>query len=318
MDEADTAGDTSPADETTEDERVLVLNPVSGDSAHRDQIRELADERGFDVFETEREGDAVDFSRRAAEDGASMVVAAGGDGTVNEVVHGLHLADAFGSVTFGVVPTGTGNNFAGNVGITSIDQAFEMLDDGERRRIDVGIADGRTFVNSCVGGLTAAASGETDSEQKERLGVLAYVVETLRLMSDFDGLPLRVEACTNTEEAWSGHALFVLVGNGRRFPAEGRTQANMEDGQLEVTIIENMPTRDLLSETTVHRLFGSETEHVASLKAPRLDIAVATDDPVQFSLDGEMGTWTELTLGVQSRVLELPVGPAYEPVPDGN
>ncbi|WP_433625710.1 diacylglycerol/lipid kinase family protein [Halomicrococcus sp. NG-SE-24] len=318
MDEADTSGDFSTVDGTIEDERALVFNPVSGDSGHGDQVRELAAEHGFTVLETEREGEAVDFSRRAAEGGASMVVAAGGDGTVNEVVHGLNLADAFDSVTFGVVPTGTGNNFAGNVGITGIEHAFEMLEDGERRRIDVGTADGRTFVNSCVGGLTAAASGETDSEQKERLGVLAYVVETLRLMSDFEGLKLRVEAGTNAAESWSGHALFVLVGNGRRFPAEGRTQANMEDGQLEVTIIEKMPAKNLLSETTAHRLFGSETEHVTSLKAPRLDIAAEDDEPVQFSLDGEMGAWKELTLGVRSRVLELPVGPKYEPVPDGD
>ncbi len=313
-DEAGIAGDLAATDDI-EYERVVVLNPVSGDANHIEKVRNLAEEHDFTVLETREEGDAIDFAEQAAENDASMVAAAGGDGTINEVVRGLVSADALDSVTFGVVPTGTGNNFAGNIGVTSIGQAFDVLERGERRRIDLGTADGREFVNSCVGGLTADASSETDSEQKERLGVLAYVVNTLRLMTDFDGVPLSVQASTEGDVTWSGDAVFVLVGNGRRFPAKGRTQANMEDGLLNVTIIEDMPTTNLVGEATIHRLFGEETEHVTHLKTPTLDIRIERDDPVQFSLDGEMGEWRELTLSVIPRAMEICVGSEYEPVP---
>jgi diacylglycerol kinase family enzyme len=112
-------------------------------------------------------------------------VAAGGDGTVNEVVRGVVRATALDRVTVGIVLGGTGNDFAGNVGITGIEQAFEVLDRGERRRVDFGVDDDRPFRNSCCG-LTAEASAETDPGQKERFGTVAYVLNTLRTLSEFD------------------------------------------------------------------------------------------------------------------------------------
>ncbi len=313
-DEAGTAGDLAATDDM-EYERVVVLNPVSGNGDHAEEVRELAAEHGFTILETREEDDAIEFAEQAAENGAEMVAAAGGDGTLNEVVRGLVSADALDSVTFGVIPAGTGNNFAENIGVTSIEHAFEVLEHGERRRVDLGTANDRDFINSCVGGLTADASVETDSEQKERLGILAYVVNTLQLMADFDGVPLTVKASSEGEVSWSGDAVFVLVGNGRRFPAKGRTQANMEDGLLNITIIEEMPAPNLVGEALLQRLFGTESDNVTHLHAPTVEIDIHRNQPVQFSLDGEMGEWDDLTLGVLPRALELPVGSAYEPIP---
>ena len=179
---------------TSGEQRVLVLNPASGSGDHAETVRDLATERGFTVRETEESDDAIDFAAEAAANGASLVAAAGGDGTVNQVVRGIHRADGFGEVTLGVVPAGTGNNFAANIGIEGIERAFEIIETGERRALDVGVA--RTpredevaemaFVNSCVAGLTAESS--VDAESKSRLGVLAYVFETLRRVSEFESV----------------------------------------------------------------------------------------------------------------------------------
>ncbi|WP_135853874.1 diacylglycerol/lipid kinase family protein [Halorussus salinus] len=315
-------------------DRILVLNPVSGNGDHREEVRRLADRAGFTVLETHASGEAVAFGRLAAAAGAEFVVAAGGDGTVNEVARGLDAADALGEVTFGVVPTGTGNNFAGNLGIESVEHAFELLADGERRRIDVATAtEGETgpenetepedeeaaelFLNSCIAGLTAEASASTSPELKDRLGVLAYVVTGLRTVREFDALPLAVEAdCPGTEKTWTGDAVMVLVGNARRFPTEGRSQANCEDGLLEVTIIERMPPADLLQEAAVHRLFGDETEHVTTLLASELRVDVRRDDPVGFSFDGETAEYDSLTMETRERAVEIPVGEGYEPDPE--
>ncbi|MGA9399250.1 diacylglycerol/lipid kinase family protein [Haladaptatus sp.] len=314
--DGDAVDDLAATEDGIEYERVVISNPISGDGTHREQVRSLATEHDYTVLETQGEGDAVEFARKAAESGASLVAASGGDGTLHEVILGLDEADALDSVTFGVVPAGTGNNFAGNIGVRGISHAFDVLDSGERRRIDLGTANGRPFVNSCVGGLTADASHETDPEQKERLGVLAYVVNTLQLMTDYEGLPLSIEASDEGDVSWSGDAVFVLVGNGRRFPTKGRTQANMEDGLLDVTIVENVPTANLLQEATMQRLFGAETENVTHLKTPTLNIEIEGDSPVEFSLDGEMGEWDELTLDVRENVLEIPVGDEYERYPE--
>lgn len=309
--------DAAISDTVTAHDRVLVLNPESGDGSHRERVRELAADAGYTVLETQQRGEGIAFARLAADAGADLVAAAGGDGTINEVARGIDAAGAFDEVTFGVVPAGTGNNLAENVGVGSVEEAFEALERGERRRIDVATADERLFLNSCIAGVTADASASTSPEMKERFGVLAYVICGLRAVTEFEGLPLAVEATgPEGEKTWSGEAVTVLVGNVRRFPAEGRSQANCEDGLLEVAIVERMPPANLLQEAAVHRLFGDETEHVTRLLASELAVDVQEDEPVEFSFDGEMASYESLTMDVRERAVELCVGDAYEPSPD--
>ena len=301
---------------------VIVFNPESGHENHVDEVHRRAAEadREFRVRETETAGDAVAFAREAAADGAPLIVAAGGDGTVNEVVRGVAEAEAFDRVTVGVVPVGTGNNFADNIGVPDVETAFEVLDDGERRRIDLGRANGRLFVNSCVAGLTAEASADTSADMKGRLGVLAYVVNTLRQAAEFEGLRLTVTVRDGDEETpvWSGDAQTILVGNGRRFTTHGGDQANMEDGLFDVLIIEDASKLTLAEEELSERLFGHEADHAVRLQAPGLDVTVRTPDAVHFSLDGEMEKFRKLAVDVLPNVLEVAVGDGYDPAPDAD
>lgn len=295
-------------------ERVLVLNPNAGSADHADRVRSLAEQHGLAVRETEVAGDTVDLARDAAAT-ASLVAAGGGDGTVNEVARGLDEADALPGVALGVVPLGTGNNFARNLGIADVEQAFALLEDGEVRTIDLGTADGRPFLNSCIGGLTAEASAATSSEAKARFGVLAYVLATLRTAVEFDGLALHIETPGSAEVDWSGDAAFVLVGNGRRFSAEGRSQADMEDGRLDVTVVEDRPTFDLVGEAAVSRLLGTDPPTVTRFLAARLSVSVVDGGPAVFSLDGEMVQARDVEVSVRERAVRVHVGDAYEPHP---
>ena len=298
--------------------RVVVFNPISGSEDHADHVRGLADEHGFEVRETSGEGDAPRMAAEAAAEGAEFVAAAGGDGTLNEVVNGLYGAEALGDVTVGVVPAGTGNNFASKLGVESIDHAFEVFADGERRNVDLGVAAGRAFVNSCVGGITAEASAETTPESKRNLGVMAYVLNTVRQAVAYEGIPLTVETrdADPRTRTWSGEAAFVLVGNGRRFPVGGDAQADMEDGLLEVTIIEDAPAADVVGEAARERLFGDSGDHIHRLVTPTLTVRSADDDPISFSLDGEMITSHEADIEALPGRLTMPVGAAYDPNPD--
>lgn len=296
---------------------VVVCNPVSGTSDHVDAVERHAERREMTVRTTESAGDGRRIARDAAAAGASTIVAAGGDGTVNEVVAGVLDADALAGVTVAVVPSGTGNNFAGNVGIDGIDDAFAAIDEGERRRVDLGIADDRPFVNSCVGGLTADASDETDPEMKDRLGVLAYFVTTLQSVATYDELTLEVTVGEGSEaSAWSGEAIAVLAGNARRFTERGSRQANVEDGQLEVTIVEDAPATDLLRDAAFETLFDGDGDAATHLRTSSVELRVVDDTPTTFSLDGETVEKQSLSLSTKSRALELVVGDAYEPNPD--
>jgi len=299
-------------------ETVVILNPQSGSADHRRAVRDRAAVLGYDVVETDHGGHAVDLARESAAASAEQVVAAGGDGTLNEVVRGVVDADGLDAVTVGVIPAGTGNDFAANVGVTDLDTAFDVLESGERRWLDVGMADDRPFVNSCVAGLTADASSETSDDLKSRIGVLAYAVATLRTAASFDAIDLTASVDPEGdggETVWDGSAAIVLVGNGRRFAHAGSTQANVEDGLLDVTIVEEAPTESLLRERVTERLFREDGDHVTRLLASSLDLSLAADDPVSFSLDGEMSDFDSLSLSTRHRALRVPVGEDYDPTP---
>lgn len=297
------------------EERVLVLNPESGDGAHADTVRDLAAEHGFSVLETETAGDAVEFARERAP-GADLLAACGGDGTLNEVVRGAREADALSDTVIAVVPGGTGNNFAGNVGVESVPHAFEVVETGRTRDLDLGVADDRPFVNSCICGLTADASGDTSSELKQSLGVLAYVVNTLQTLRGFDGMRLHVETGPRSDRSFVGDALFVLVGNGRRFPASGDTQADVEDGCLEVAVIENASVSKLVGDRIRDKLFGAEAAtEIHRLRAAAIDVRSLDGTADGFSLDGEMVRTDALSVRTEAGALCMCVGEGYEVSP---
>lgn len=298
-------------------ETVIIYNPQSGSGDHDDMVRTRAELVGYAIERVEEAGEAITLTREAIEAGYSTVVAAGGDGTVNEVVRGIDQADAFDDVTFGILPLGTGNNFAKQIDVTDLDGAFTVLEDGDRRRIDLGRATDRPFINSCVAGLTAESSAETSAELKSRLGGLAYVLTTLRTAVEFESLELIIEreAADAETPIWRGEALCVMVGNGRRFTREGTTQANMEDGLLEVAIIKDVATLDLMSDTVLERLLGVDSPHIERFRASSLAISSNSPEPVTYSLDGEIIQQRNLDLTVQPRALRLAVGEGYNPDP---
>jgi len=302
---------------TDSPETVVIVNPNSGDGDHAEAVRSRAELLEYEYRETETAGDTVEFARAAAAAGASTVVAAGGDGTVNEVVQGIDEAGALEATTLGVVPAGTGNNFAGNIGVRSLEHAFDVLENGRRRRIDLGRTGESVFVNSCVAGVTAEASGDTSSDMKGRLGVLAYVISTVQSVSEFEALPLTVDAHGPGGEttAWEGDALMVLVGNARRFVTGNETQAAVEDGECEVTVVEDVSTLDAVGEAVASGVFAADSEYVERFRAPNLTVTHRDSEPVRFSLDGEMLTRPSLTVTTDPGALEVAVGESYQPNP---
>ncbi|WP_254767174.1 diacylglycerol/lipid kinase family protein [Salinilacihabitans rarus] len=296
--------------------RTIVVNPKSGGEDHVARVTMLGRERGFDVRRSEREGHAAELAREAAAAGADLVAAAGGDGTVNEVVNGLLAADALDRTALGVIPAGTGNNFATNVGIEGVDHAFEVIEGGERRDVDLGVTNERAFVNSCVGGVTAEASGATSPESKSQFGVLAYVKATLERVSEFDSIPLRVETRGDGADPWEGEAVFVLVGNCRRFTTARAAQANVEDGLFEVTIVERANAIDLVGEAALEATVGRQAENIVRRRAPSVTVEHRGDGAVEYSLDGEMLAAPRLSMATRPGALTVAVGEGYDPDPD--
>jgi diacylglycerol kinase family enzyme len=292
--------------------RTLVLNPVSGGGGHADYVRRKARAKGFAVWETEEAEDGVRLAREAAREEVGELAVCGGDGTINEVLRGLYAEDHLGEVTLDVVPAGTANLLAGNLGVRDVDHGLSLTDKAEVRRVDVGFADGEPFLVSCIAGLPADASVAASGALKERFGTLAFVVTGIQEAVEFDGLHIELEARGEGTNHWAGDAFTVLVGNARRFVEEGG-QADMEDGRFDVAVVEQMPTGDLVTEAITHRLLGQGTEGVTHFQASEVDIA--SDGPVRFSRDGELAEHERLHLAVEPAALSVRVGTAYDPAP---
>ncbi|UPV99009.1 diacylglycerol kinase family lipid kinase [Halorussus gelatinilyticus] len=302
---------------TRETDRRLVLNPTSGGGTHVERVRDLADEYGFPIVETEYAGHGTDLAEAAAADGVETLAVCGGDGTLHEVVQGLVTADALDSVTLCVIPAGTENFFARDLGIRDLATGFEVAAEGETRRLDLGVAGDEPFVLSAIAGLPADASAAATHDRKNSLGPVAFVVAGIEEALDFDGLRVEIDAVDDdgTEREWVGEAEAILVGNARKFAEEGG-QADAEDGLLEVTIIETLPARDALVEYVEQRVFQWETDHVTELHARRLDFESLDGEPVTFSLDGEIREFEEVTLDTRPGALGVKVGDDYESNPE--
>ncbi len=292
--------------------RTMILNPTSGTGEHAATVPRLAQGRGFEIWQTEGPGHGVELGRRAAEEGVRELAVCGGDGTVNEVLCGLAEEDYVGEVTLSVVPGGTANLLAGNIGVRDTEHGIEVADTGAVRSVDLGVADGLPFIVSCIAGLPADASTAASGELKERLGTFAFVVTAIQEARAFDGLALSIE--TETGTAWEGEALCVLVGNARKFVEEGG-QADMEDGRFDVAVIERMPAGNLVAEAAVHRLLGEGTESVEHFRAADLSVTSTDGEPIGFSRDGELSKFTAVGMRNRAGVLDLRVGESYDPDP---
>jgi YegS/Rv2252/BmrU family lipid kinase len=293
--------------------RRCILNPVSGTGDHAESVTRRMDARGFEVVETERPEDAVRLAFEAGQDEVSELAVCGGDGTVNEVLRGLAAAEHLEEVTLSVVPVGTANILAGNVGIPSVEAGIDTADTGDVRDVDIGMADQQPFVVSCIAGLPADASVAASGDLKQRFGTLAFLVTGAQEALQFDGLTVTLEDGGDGGELWSGDAVCVLVGNARRFVETGG-QANMEDGRFDVAVVEQMPGPNLVAEGVAHRLLGQQTDGVTHFQTDEL--RVSADDSITFSRDGEVATHEELLLFAEPRALSLRVGPDYDPAPD--
>lgn len=289
---------------TTSYRRVLIVrNPASGGakaevhSAIEDALGELGD-----VLVCEPSSpDNLPAEVRIAAAGADLVVAAGGDGTLNHTVNALE--SRLDAVRFAVIPLGTGNDFARTMGI--VDDPLEAargLRGGTERSIDVGKASGagveRVFVNACIGGFPVEVDEEINESVKKRLGPLAFVIGGIKA---FPGLE-RSRVAINDREVTD--CLAVGVGNGRTCGGgvEVWPNARPDDGVLDgVALCASNVAQVLVLGAKVKRGSHEGSDGVTTLRAKK--VSVTADPPIEFNVDGELlGLKSPATFAIVGRL----------------
>ncbi len=230
---------TPSARPATSPRRVLVIhNPAAGRNRKRRLDAVLARLRrlgcAVTARETRRRGDAEMFARDAAPGEFDVVVAAGGDGTVNEVVNGLVAGP--GGLKLAVVPLGTANVLACEIGLDpkDVEQIARTIADGPARRVHLGTANGRHFVLMAGAGLDAHVVEGVNIALKRRTGKLAYVVESVKQAFGYDFPELKIRADGVTYE---GRMAVACKGRFYGGPFLAAPGAKLEDPKLHVCIL---------------------------------------------------------------------------------
>jgi diacylglycerol kinase (ATP) len=299
----------------------VICNPTSGGGAYDpDEIREELDGMELDWVQTEGPEDAIGAAEEWRE---GLLIVAGGDGTVNDVVNGLGRAGFPEGVTLGILPAGTGNDLAATLCIPEDPEVAEdVIRQNRMRTLDVarvrseGVGE-RFFINVATGGLGAEISSVNDEELKKRWGKLSYLRASLEVARNFD---VRELSLYLDGEEHRVRAVNIAVGNcrytGGGWPATPK--ANPEDGLLDVVVIETLGAGELfdLAPAVLAESTYLDKEGVLFVRAK--EIRVETQPPgLEFTADGEIIGNEPARFSVLPKALKVVVGPDYVPEPAG-
>jgi diacylglycerol kinase (ATP) len=292
----------------------LIVNPVSGSDSgpdHLPLINERLRERlgPLDIVLTTGEGDATQAAAQAVRDGYKYVFAGGGDGTLNEVLNGLaSVPNGLAHTVLGVIPLGTGNDFATALGFPDdIAAVLEALDVSRPIAVDVGVMNGHHFINVSAGGFMAEVSDAVGTQLKSIAGKLAYLIGGAQVLFTHEPVNADIswtDAGETGRERFALHAFAVCnsrqIGGGRLIAPN----AAIDDGLLDVCLIEVMPIADFVG--LLRRVTDGDhvdDERVRYFRATRIDLAF--DSEVKVNTDGQVLAATRCEYRVLPRAARL-------------
>jgi YegS/Rv2252/BmrU family lipid kinase len=299
------------------DKTAFLVNPASDGGAtgkRWPEIARRAADRGLtgDAFLSERPEHLAELAREAAVGGARLIVAVGGDGTVNEVVNGIAGVD---DVELAVVHRGTGGDFVRTFDIPhSLDGALDVATANTTRQIDLGRATYHSwagpeatqwFANVASAGMSGAVAKRVNETGKALGGKASYAWSTVAVFARWKNVELTV---TVDGEKRGGPMYDVMVANGR-FLAGGMKMtpdAEPDDGLFDVLLIGDVTKRDLV--VTLPKIYrGTHLPHPKAELLRGARVSIESPIPLPVQLDGEQPGTTPVTFEVVPRALRLRV-----------
>jgi diacylglycerol kinase (ATP) len=295
-------------------ETVFLVNPAAENGSAGRRWPELAHRaaalglRG-DALLSERPGHLAELARQAAGSGAELLVAVGGDGTVNEVANGIA---GLGS-ELAVIPLGTGWDFVRTYGIPrKLEAAVEVALRGRAREIDLGLARYRAwdgtereslFANIASAGMSGAIAKRANETSKALGGKASYLWATLAVFSRWrnDEVCVRVDG-----EEHAGRMHDVIVANGRYLGGGMMIcpEAQPDDGLFDVLLIGDLTKRDLM--LTLPKTYrGTHLPHPKAMLLRGASVEVEAPEPLPIELDGEQPGTTPVRFEIVPRTLRL-------------
>ncbi|MFC3418586.1 diacylglycerol kinase [Salinicoccus hispanicus] len=269
----------------------IIYNPTSGREVFRESLADVLERfevNGYitSTHATTEVGDARIAAEKACEIGFDLIVAAGGDGTVNEVVNGMAIFDRRPSL--GIIPIGTVNDFAKALNLpTDILEATETILSGMAADIDIGLMNSKYFINIAGGGKITEVSYEAPSKLKSIIGPLAYYVKGIEMLPKIRSTDVRIEY---DNEIFEGKVMLFLLGLTNSIGGFDKLvpDARLNDGKFTLIIVEEASIAEIGHIMTL----ATRGEH---LKHPKVhffkaeEVNISSFEEVQLNLDGEFG-----------------------------
>ena len=269
----------------------IIYNPTSGKELFKRTLPDVLiklEKAGFETsaYATEKIGDATTEAKRCLTQDYDVLIAAGGDGTLNEVINGI--AEHPNRPKIGIIPMGTVNDFGRALHLPNdIMSAIDVIIEGHSTRVDIGKMNSRYLINLAAGGQLTQVSYETPSRLKSIVGPFAYYIKGFEMLPQMKAVDLRIEY---DEEVFQGEALLFLLGLTNSMAGFEKLvpDAKLDDGYFTLIIVEKANLAELGHIMTL----ASRGEHIKHpkvhyKKAKSINISSFID--LQLNVDGEYG-----------------------------
>ncbi|NDV59736.1 diacylglycerol kinase family protein [Bacteroides sp. 519] len=264
---------------------VFIINPISGTQNKDSLVKlfgEIIDSSKFtwEIAYTERAGHAVELAAQAAKDNIDIVVAVGGDGTINEIARSLVHTDT----ALAILPLGSGNGLARHLRIPlEVKKALQVINEGVTETIDYGKINGTSFFCTCGVGFDAFVS--LKFAEAGRRGPLTYLEKTLLESLNYKPETYELETEDGTQKY---KAFLIACGNASQYGNNAyiAPQATITDGLLDVTILEPFTVLDVPS--LAFQLFNKtidQNSHIKSFRCKNLRIHRMCEGVVHYDGD---------------------------------
>ncbi|NLK00141.1 MAG: YegS/Rv2252/BmrU family lipid kinase [Clostridia bacterium] len=285
---------------------LLIYNPTAGKESIEfllDEMLTLLSREGFKVvpFATKGPGHASEI---ASQEGGNYdsIIAAGGDGTLHEVINGINLSG--NPIRLGIIPGGTSNDFARALDIPrNLLKACKIIGERQTKKVDLGIMNGRRFINIAGGGNLTGISYQVPSVLKTHLGQIAYYAKSIEELPRLR--PVRVEIRTPLLRMEEEIMLF-LAANSRSVGGFEHLapKAAVNDGLLDLIIIKNLRIHEFIS-LAAKCLVGEHIDHPKVLYAQTSEIQIRSEEQLSLNTDGEYAGTLPCNINVLPQCIDI-------------